>query len=121
MNESSSIYQPPTAVSTSLPQHQPSDKNFITILMLSNTFLPNPETGKDKDRKNATMNFCHFNNLSLAHFSKSNSSDGNLLEADNAIDETFSNDEDEEELVPASKKAKWVVFEGQIEAMEPPL
>ena len=54
----------------------------------------------------------------MAHSSEDNSSDGNLSAADNAIDETFSNDEDEEELMPASEKAKWILSEDPIEAME---
>lgn len=98
MNKSTPTYQPPSAVSTSVPQDQPSDKNLIPTRMLPDTLLANPETDKDKNEKNATMNSCHS--------SENNSSDGDLSEASNASDETFSNDENEEELMPASEKTK---------------
>ena len=80
--------------------------------------LPNLKTGKHKDRKNTTMNSCHSSNSSLAQFSESSFFNGNVAEADNTIDETFSNDEDEEELMLASEKAKWILFKDLIEAME---
>lgn len=87
--------------------------------MLPNIFLPNPKTGKGKDGKNTNMDSCHFSNLSSAHFSESNSSDKNLSKSDNIIDEIFSNDEDKEKLMAASKKAKWVLSKDPTEAMEP--
>lgn len=110
MNKSTPTYQPPSVVSTSVPQDQPSNKNLIPTPMLPNTLLPNPKTDKDENGKNATMDSCHS--------SKDNSFDGNLSEAGNASDETFSNDENEEELMPASEKAKWILSEDPIETME---
>lgn len=59
---------------------------------------------QDKDGKNTTMNCCHFKNSSLACSNENNSFDKNLLEGDNAINEIFSNDKDEEILIPLSKK-----------------
>lgn len=98
MNKSTSTYQPPIIVSTSVPQDQPSNKKLIPIPILFNTLLPNPETDKDKNGKNATMDSCHS--------SEDNSSDGNLSEVGNASNEKFSNDENEEELMPASEKGQ---------------
>lgn len=65
-----------------------------------------PKNAKDKDKKNATVNFCHSSNLSLAFFSENNSSDGNLSKADNTIDKIFSNDQNKEVLILVSKKTK---------------
>lgn len=78
--------------------------------MLPNTPLPDLETDKDKNGKNAAIDFCHS--------SENNSSNGNLSGAGNASDKTFSNDENEKELMPASEKAKWVLSEDPIEKME---
>lgn len=66
--------------------------------MLLNTPLPNFETDKNKNGKNAAIDFCYS--------SENNFSDGNLSEANNASDETFSNNEKKEELMSASEKAK---------------
>ena len=110
MDESTSIYQPPSTALTSVLHHQPLDKNLIPTPMLPNTPLPDLETDKDKNGKNAAMDFCHS--------SENNFSDGNLSRAGNASDETFSNDENKEELMPASEKAKWILCEDPIEAME---
>ena len=78
--------------------------------MLLNTPLPDLEIDKDKNGKKAAMDSCHS--------SENNSSNGNLLRAGNASNETFSNDWNEEELMPASEKAKWILSEDPIEAIE---
>ena len=78
--------------------------------MLPNTPLLDLETDKDKNEKNAAIDSCHS--------SENNSSNGNLSGAGTASDKTFSNDENEEELMPASEKAKWILFEDPIEAIE---
>lgn len=56
--------------------------------------------------------------MDSCHSSENNSSDGDLSEASNAINETFSNDENEEKLMPTSEKTKWALSEDAIEAME---
>ena len=66
--------------------------------MLPNTPLSDLEIYKNKNGKNAAMNFCHSN--------ENNSSNKNLSGANNASDKTFSNDENEEKLMTASEKAK---------------
>lgn len=66
--------------------------------MLLNIFLANLETGKDKNEKNATLDFCHSSNLSLAHFCQRNFFDRNLSKIDNTIDKIFSNDKDKKSL-----------------------
>ena len=78
--------------------------------MLLNTPLPDLEIDKDKNGKKAAMDSCHS--------SENNSSNENLSGAGTASDKTFSNDENEEELMPASEKAKWILSKDPIEAME---
>ena len=56
--------------------------------MLSNIFLLDLKTDKDKNEKNIAMNFCH----SI----KNNCFDKNLLREDNANNKAFFNDEIEE-------------------------
>lgn len=60
--------------------------------------MPNLETNKDKNGKNAIIDFCHS--------SENSSSNRNLSEADNTNNKIFSNDENPEELIFASEKAK---------------
>lgn len=54
--------------------------------MLFNTLLLNSENAKDKNKKNTTINSCHFNIESLTHSSDNNSFNKNLSKADNIID-----------------------------------
>ena len=54
--------------------------------------------------------------MDSCHSSENNSSNRNLSGAGNASDETFSNDKNEEKLMPASEKAKWILFEDPIGA-----
>lgn len=86
------------------------DKNLIPTLILHNTLLLNPETDMDKDRKNAMIDSCYF--------CKNHSSNRDLLEADNASNETFSNDENKEKLMLMSEKIKWILSKDPIKAME---
>lgn len=66
--------------------------------MLSNTFLQDFKIDNDQNRKNAIMDFCHFN--------KNNSSNKSLLGVDNSSNKTFFNYKNEEKFIHISKKAK---------------
>lgn len=66
----------------------------------------NPETNKNKDKKNTNINFEYLNNLLLVNFCKNNFFDRNLSKADNIIDKTFSNNKNKKKLIPLSKKTK---------------
>lgn len=108
----------PNAPPETAPQHQLSDVYLTSIPKLSHTPLPISQNDKDKNGKDATMDSCHSGSSSSAHLSEESSSEGDVSEADNPTDQTFSNDEDDEELMPASEKAKWILSEDPIEAME---
>lgn len=56
------------------------------------------ETNKDKNKKNAAINFCHL--------SENNSFDGNLSWADNISNKIFSNNKNKEKFIFISEKAK---------------